>query len=547
MSTRGVVASSHPLASMAGLDMLRKGGNAADAAVAVAAALNVVEPFSTGIGGDCFALYWDSKMKKVFGLNSSGPSAKSASIKELKEAGYEEYPLYTGHAVSVPGTVAGWDALTNRFGTMPLAESLKPAINYAMDGFPVTEWIGSGWKAMAKVLLRDEMNQDIPKHLQRPGPRQPSGHEFLVDGRAPEVGEVITLPTLGETFKRIAEEGKDHFYTGELAEKICQYVQKYEGWLEPSDFAAFEPEWVEPITADYRGIRLHECPPNGQGLAAIMAVKFASGFDLAQMNMADRTHILIECMRLGFSEALQWVSDPKFFDIPYETLFSPEYIQSKQKQVLIDRSIKHLTAGCQPVGEDTVYLSVIDGEGNACSFINSLYRGGGTGLVVPGTGIFLQNRAALFSLDPDHPNALEGGKRPYHTIIPAMLTKDGELFGSYGIMGGFMQPQAHLQVLSNLVDYGYNPQQALDMPRFCLNVDAGGGVGAKDPGGEVWIEKGFSFDDLASLTKRGHRLSPLNGRDRMFFGGGQVILRDPASGVLIAGSDPRKDGCAIGW
>jgi gamma-glutamyltranspeptidase/glutathione hydrolase len=311
--------------------------------------------------------------------------------------------------------------------------------------------------------------------------------------------------------------------------------------------AEFTPEWVTPITANYHGITLHECPPNGQGLAAIIAVKIANGFDLGQMNFAERTHILIECMRLGFSEALQWVSDPKFGNIPYETLFSPEYIQTKRSQILMTQAIKHIEAGFQPVGEDTVYLSVIDEEGNACSFINSLFRGGGTGLVVPGTGIFLQNRAALFSLDPEHPNALEGGKRPYHTIIPAMLTKDEELFASYGIMGGFMQPQAHLQVLSNLVDFGHNPQQALDMPRFCLKVDAGGGVGALDPGGEVLIEKGFSFDDMAFLTKRGHRISPLSGRDRIYFGGGQVILRDCQSGVLIAGSDPRKDGCAMGW
>lgn len=547
LSTKGIAASSHPLASLAGLDILRLGGNAADAALAIAAVLNVVEPFSTGIGGDCFALYWDCKTKKVYGLNSSGPAAKSSSIKDLKEAGYEKYPLYTGHAVSVPGTVAGWDALLNRFGTLSLREILKPAITYALEGFPVTEWIGSLWEMMAKVLLRDQIDNNIPRHLQRPGSPQPSGHEFLLDGKAPKAGEIMTLRTLGETLKAISEGGRETFYTGDLAERICQYTQKYGGWLETYDMSGFEPEWVEPITEDYRGVRLHECPPNGQGLAAIMAVKIANGFDLGLMSMADRTHTLIECMRLGFSEALQWVSDPKFVDIPYDFLFTDDFIREKQQQISIDNSINHLQAGTQPVGDDTVYLSVIDSEGNACSFINSLYRGGGTGLVVPGTGIFLQNRAALFSLDPQHPNALEGGKRPYHTIIPAMLTKDGELFGSFGIMGGFMQPQAHLQVLSNMLDYGYNPQQALDMPRFNINVDAGDGVGALDPGGEVWIEEGFSMDELDSLTKRGHRLTPLSGRNRIYFGGGQVILRDAETGVLTAGSDPRKDGCAIGW
>lgn len=547
ISRRGIAASSHPLATLAGLDILRKGGNAADAAVAIAAALNVVEPFSTGVGGDCFALYWDSKTKQVYGLNSSGPAARKSSIQELRMQGYKEYPLFTGHAVSVPGTVAGWDALLERFGTLSLSDALAAAISYAFEGFPVTEWIGSGWVNMAKVLLRDQMDETLPKHLQRSGPSQTSGNEFLVDGRAPEIGEVMTLPTLGETLRNIAEGGREYFYQGDLAEKISQYVQKYGGWLEPSDLAEFTPEWVAPITADYHGIKLHECPPNGQGLAAIIAVKIANEFDLAQMNIAERTHILIECMRLGFSDALQWVSDPHYGDIPYDELISIDAINSKRKQISKDQAIKHLPAGRQPVGEDTVYLSVIDDEGNACSFINSLYMGGGTGLVVPGTGIFLQNRAALFSLDPEHPNALEGGKRPYHTIIPAMLTKDEELFACFGIMGGFMQPQAHLQVLSNLVDYRQNPQQALDMPRFCLNIDAGGGVGALDPGGEVFIEKGYKFDEMAFLTKRGHRISPLSGRDRIFFGGGQVILRDCSSGVLIAGSDPRKDGCAMGW
>jgi gamma-glutamyltranspeptidase / glutathione hydrolase len=278
-----------------------------------------------------------------------------------------------------------------------------------------------------------------------------------------------------------------------------------------------------------------------------MAARVADGFDLADMDWETRTHTLIECMRLGFSEALLWVCDPHHVDIPYAHLFSEAYIESRREMVKPARALQHLESGVQPAGEDTVYLSVVDGDGNACSFINSLYMGGGTGLVVPGTGVFLQNRAALFSLDPAHPNALAGGKRPYHTIIPGMITKEGELFASFGIMGGFMQPQAHLQALSNLVDGGHNPQQALDMPRFCLNIDQGSGVGAADPGGEVYLEKGFSFDEMAGLRMQGHRLSPIAGRARAVFGGGQIIQRDPETGVLTAGSDPRKDGCAMGW
>ncbi len=544
LSTRGVAAASQPLAALAGLDMLRAGGNAADAAVAMAAALNVVEPFSTGVGGDCFALYWDAATRRVYALNGSGPAAKNASIEEVRRMGYEQMPRFMGQSVSVPGTVAGWTALLERFGTLPLAEVLAPAIRYALEGYPLTEWIGSGWELMASRLLRESVDESQPRHLQRSGPPQPSGHEFLVEGHAPRVGDVVTLPTLGETLRRIAKEGKDYIYEGEFAERLSAHVQRYDGWLTPEDLHGFEAEWVEPITADYHGVRLYECPPNGQGLAAVMAVRIAAGFELGEMTPNERTHILIECMRQGFTEALQWVSDPHFEAIPYEQLFDSDYIESRRAMIRADRAIPHLETGIQPVGEDTVYVSAVDGAGNACSFINSLYMGGGTGLVVPGTGVFLQNRAALFSLDPVHPNALAGGKRPYHTIIPGMMTKDGELYASFGIMGGFMQPQAHLQALSNLVDLGYNPQQALDMPRFCLDVDGGGGVGAADPGGLVHLEPGFDADALA---RRGHRVDTVRGRGRALFGGGQILLRDPESGVITAGSDGRKDGCVLGY
>lgn len=547
LSTCGMAASSQPLATLAGLDMLRAGGNAADAAIAMAAALNVVEPFSTGIGGDCFALYWDAKTKQVYALNGSGPAAKGASISEVRKMGYTKIPLFMGPAVSVPGTVAGWSALLARFGTKSLTDVLAPAIRFALEGYPVTEWIGSGWQLMASRLLRDSVDESLPLHLQRSGPPQPSGKEFLLEGRAPVVGEVVTMPTLGETLLGIAAEGKDFIYEGNFPDKLSAHVQRYGGWLTPEDMHGFEAEWVEPIYADYHGVRLYECPPNGQGLAAVMAARIADGFDLAGMDSVQRTHTLIECMRLGFTEALQWVSDPLFSDIPTEELFSERYIDSRREMINWDKAFPHLQTGIQPVGEDTVYMSAVDGEGNACSFINSLFMGGGTGLVVPGTGVFLQNRAALFSLDPEHPNALAGGKRPYHTIIPGMITKEGQLYASFGIMGGFMQPQAHLQALSNLVDLEMNPQQALDMPRFCLDVDAGGGVGAADPGGEVYLEKGFSFDEMAALRSKGHKVSPVSGRARAMFGGGQILTRDPQSGVITGGSDARKDGCAMGY
>ena len=403
MATHGMVASSQPLATLAGLDMLRAGGTAADAAVAVAAALAVVEPFSTGIGGDCFALYWDNTQKRVFALNASGPTAQNANIDELLRLGYSEMPQFTGHAVSVPGTVTGWTALLARFGTLSLAEILSPAIRYALEGYPVTEWIGTVWKLMESRLLRETVDESLPLHQQRSGPLQPSGHEFMLNGRAPEVGEIMTLRTLGETLQRIADVGRDAIYQGEFPQKLCEHVQRYGGWLTPDDLSGFEAEWVEPISADYRGVRLYECPPNGQGLAAIMAAKIAEGFDLAGMSPVERTHTLIECMRLGFTEALQWVADPHFKPAPLDQMFSPEYIHARQAMIDPDQALAHLETGLRSPGGDTVYLSVVDGEGNACSFINSLYMGGGTGLVVPGTGVFLQNRGRAFQPGPFTP------------------------------------------------------------------------------------------------------------------------------------------------
>jgi len=548
ISNHGMVAASQPLAALAGLDILRKGGTAADAAIAMAATLNVVEPFSTGIGGDCFALYWDAKGKRVHALNSSGPAAKRSSIQEILDEGNSQYPMWTGKSVSVPGSVAGWEALLSRFGCMTLKDVLIPAISYAQNGYPVSEWIAKGWSLMPLRLLRGAMlnDDDLPLHERRPGPYQSSGSEFLLGDRAPKAGEIMRLPTLAITLRNIAEGGSAYIYQGDFANALCAHVQDYGGWLEPDDLDQFKPEWKDPIFADYHGYRLHECPPNGQGLAAIMALRIAEGFNLSEMNTVDRTHTMVECMRLGFSEALAWVGDPLYEDIPYAQLFDDDYIKSRRQMIKQDQSLSHIQTGIIKNGEDTTYLSVVDAEGNACSFINSLYYGGGSGLVVPGTGVLLQNRASGFSLDPAHPNALKGGKRPYHTIIPGMITKGNELFGSFGVMGGYMQPQGHLQMMVNMIDLGLNPQQSLDMPRFCLSV-LGGGIGAQDPGGQLALEESFDSEDVAQLEARGHQITILSDYKRIKFGGGQIILRDPVSGVLTAGSEPRKDGCALGY
>ncbi len=553
MATRGMVATSQPLAAQAGLEILKTGGNAADAAIATAAMLNVVQPTSTGIGGDCFALYWDAKTKSVTALNGSGRAAAAASINELRRLGYTRMPTYTGHAVSVPGTVAGWSDLLERHGRLTLADVLQPAIWTAENGYPVTELIARGWQTQVKKLLRTpdwqsgDPSTGSGQALENGnGPPQPSGNELLIDGRAPCAGELVRLPTLAETLKGIAAEGKDYIYHGEFARRLSEHVQRYGGWITPEDMAAHTSTWDEPITADYRGVTLYECPPNGQGLAAILAVNLASGFDLAAMSEANRLHIMIECMRLAFADARQWVCDPYAVDIPLAELVSVEYAECRRQRIDAQRAAQDVPYGHPLAGCDTVYLSVVDGEGNACSFINSLYMGTGSGLVVPGTGVSLQNRAALFVLQPDHPNALAPNKRPYHTIIPAMTTRNSELHASFGVMGGYMQPQGHFQMLVNLLDLGMSPQQALDVPRWRL-AGPDGDLGAQQPGGLLQVEEGWSFATLAELARRGHRLAPVDGFGRGAFGSGQIILRDPDTGVLIAGSDPRQDGCAVGW
>lgn len=548
LARHGMVAASQPLAAQAGLEMLKAGGNAADAAIATAAMLNVVEPISTGIGGDCFALYYEAKSGQVTALNGSGRAPAAASIDDVQRLGYQQMPIHSGHSVSIPGAVAGWSDLLERHGRMSLTDVLQPAIRTAAEGYPVSELIAHGWQSQEKKLRRDAdwLSGDIDN-----GPRQPSGHELLLEGRAPRAGEIMRIPTLAETLTGIAADGKRFIYQGEFACKLGEHVQRYGGWITAQDMAEHISTWDEPITADYRGVRLYECPPNGQGLAAIIALNLAAGFDLAAMSEVERVHTMIECMRLGFADAQQWVCDPRVHPIPLAELSSRAYADRRRQRIDPLHAAQRVAYGDPIAGSDTVYLSVVDGEGNACSFINSLYMGTGSGLVVPGTGVSLQNRAALFVLDPAHPNALAPKKRPYQTIIPAMTVHSegeftGQLHASYGVMGGYMQPQGHFQVLVNMLDLGMAPQQALDVARWQLagpNAD----LGASGEGGLVMTEDGWSLATLAELARRGHRILPIDGFQRGAFGGGQVIVRDPHTSVLCAGSDPRKDGCAVGW
>ena len=528
LAKNGMVATSQPLASQSGLEILKNGGNAVDAAVATAAVLNVVEPMSTGIGGDMFALYWDNKQKKVFALNGSGSQSRNVDIKDLTDLGLESIPNEKNNshfAVSVPGTVDGWESLIDKFGSMKLSDVLFDSINYAEKGFPVSEIISKVWSS-----------KEVVEKLRF----RKSGEQFLPNGNPPKYGEIIKLPNLAKSLRIISEGGSEAFYKGEIASSITNFIQSQGGWLCMEDLAKHKSEWVDPISTNYRGYEIWECPPNGAGIIALMALNIVENFDINSMGLqsAETYHHLIESMRLAFSDGLFYVADPNKTHVPVDQLLSKNYASKRVLEISSKEKNSNISYGNPLGGSDTVYLSVIDREGNACSFINSLYSSFGTGLVVPEYGIALQNRGSLFSLDPEHPNYLEPSKKPYHTIIPGMATKDGELSLSFGVMGGFQQPQGHLQTLVNMIDFDLDPQQALDALRFRIDVE-GNGV--------IHLEEGVSSDLVNELKKRGHEVNIVSGYDRISFGGGQIISRDPSSNLLMGGTEPRKDGIAVGW
>jgi gamma-glutamyltranspeptidase/glutathione hydrolase len=519
LARHGLVATSQPLAAMAGLQVLVDGGNAADAAVTVAAMLNVVDPRSTGIGGDCFALIFEAITGQVTALNGSGRAPAAFTLEEAQKRGLVEIPITGPLPVTVPGAVSGWAALLQRFGTRSLADCLAPAIATAEEGFPVSERISADWQESA-----DKLSQD------------PEASRVYLP--APQPGDLHRQPDLARTFRTIAEGGAESFYHGPLAERIAACVQSKGGYLTAADMAAHTATWETPIRTAYHDVEVLEHPPNGQGLAALVALNIVDGYSLGKMDYFDpaRWHVMIEAVRLGMADAARYVADPAFARVPIRGLLSKEYAAARRALIRPDRAIQIAAPG-QPEHRDTVYLTAADGQGNAVSFINSLYHGFGSGLVVPGTGICLQNRGACFTLEPGHPNALAGSKRPYHTIIPAMALRDGRLWLSFGVKGDFMQPQGHLQVLVNLVDYGLNPQAALDAPRF--RVDEKGGL-------RVAIETGVPLKTRKALAAMGHDIQP-EPTFAPLFGSGDVIAVDPETGVLWGGSDPRKDGYAVGF
>ncbi len=516
----GMVATTQPLAATAGLRVLMEGGNAVDAAVATAAALNVVEPHSTGVGGDLFALIWMSDEKRVRALNASGRSPQSASLDELVGKGFAAIPDTSAYAVTVPGAVSGWEELLTRYGRTDLPNALAPAIRYAEEGYPVSEVISEHWNFGAPRLSSG-----------------PAGEELLLDGFPPAPGQIMKIPTLAVTLREIADGGSEAFYTGPIAEKMARFVQDMGGWLSESDLASHELEWVEPISASYRGYDCWQCPPPSQGVNALMALNIAEGFDLRAMGFQspDTFHHLIESMRLAFADSLHHVTDPDMMTTQPGALISKDYAAQRREMIAPDRAMRFAPHGYPPAHHNTVYVSAVDGDGNACSLINSVFMSFGSGLVVPGTGIALHNRGASFSLDPNHANRLEPGKRPYHTLIPGLVTRDGELWASYGVMGAMQQAQGHLQTLVNMMDFDLEPQQALDAPRFSVRI--GEGIAIEDiAGAEV-------ARDLAS---RGHPIM-VTPTHSILFGSGQIIRRDSDTGVLTGGSEPRADGFAAGW
>jgi gamma-glutamyltranspeptidase/glutathione hydrolase len=524
-SRNGIVATSQPLATAAGLEILARGGNAADAAVAAGAALNVTEPSSTGIGGDMFALYYSADTKQVTALNGSGRAPAALTLDRLKKEGFStELPPFHVHTVTVPGACAGWFDLIEKHGSLSISEILAPAIRLASEGFPVGPITSHSWQRGAQNQLKSA----------------PNGHELTIDGRGPEPGEIFRNPNLARTFELVARGGVSAFYQGEIAEAIVDVIKEAGGCLSFDDLASHTSTWEEPISVTYGGLRVYECPPNGQGITALIALNILEGFDLSALTplSTERLHLMIEALRLAFGDARWYVADPKFSNMPIQELLSKEYANQRRKLIDRTRATIDPKRGTPVASSGTVYLSVVDKFGNACSFINSNYWGFGSGIVPKGYGFTLQNRGHNFSLDPHHPNALEPRKRPYHTIIPAMVTReDGSLYASYGVMGGFMQPQGHVQVLSALLDHGLDPQSALDLPRFCIDVE--------ESGGRVALEEGIPANVVSDLEKMGHPVYVVSGFDRSLFGRGQVILRDVETGILCAGSDPRADGCAM--
>ncbi len=530
IARHGMVCAAQPLAVQIGVDILKKGGSAVDAAIAVNAALGLMEPVSCGMGGDLFAIVWDAKSGKLHGLNASGRSPYLLTIDAVKKQGIDKSP-YTGVLPqTVPGCVDGWFELHRRFGKLPMEEILAPAIRYAEEGFPVSEVIAYYWRRGGAALKN-----------------QPNfAATYLPGGHAPRKGEIFKNPDLARTLQKIAEGGRDAFYKGEIAETIDTFCKRIDGYLRMRDFEDHTSTWVEPMSAAYQGYTLWELPPNGQGIAALQMLNLLEGFDLASLdhNSAPYLHLLIEAKKLAFEDRAKYYADPDFVKMPVDRLLSKEYAAMRQKRINPKKALSKIPASDLPIEHgDTTYLAVADRERNFISLIQSNYAGFGSGPVPDGLGFCLQDRGALFNLDPKHANALEPHKRPFHTIIPAMVTREGKPFLAFGVMGGAMQPQGHVQVLLNIIEFGMDFQAAGDAARFRHSGSSQPTGEVMKDGGKVVFEYGIPDEVLDALAKLGHQV----GRTRGGYGGYQGSAWDLENDVLIGASESRKDGCAMGY
>ena len=528
ISQNGMVATSHPLASQIGIDILKEGGNAIDAAIAANAALGLMEPTGNGIGGDLFAIVWIEKEKKLYGLNASGRSPENLTLEYFKENNFKSIPAYGPLPVSVPGCVDGWFELHNKFGKIKMRDILSPTIKYAEDGFPVTELVSYYMKVAADNF------QDYPNFKET----------YFIDDSTPEKGQVFKNPDLANTLRTIVKNGKKGFYEGEIAHTIANFIQDQGGFLSYDDLKRHKSEWIEPVFTNYRGYDVWELPPNGQGIAALQILNLLEGYDIRSMGFgtADYIHHFVEAKKIAFADRAKYYADMDFNEIPVDYLISKEYANLRRKEINSENSSSTVLPGDIENG-DTIYLTTADSEGNMVSLIQSNYRGMGSGMVPNDLGFMLQDRGELFSLDENHFNVYAPKKRPFHTIIPAFITKDGNPLISFGLMGGAMQPQGHAQIVINIIDFDMNLQEAGDAPRIRHQSNQQPTGGEMTNGGEVALEKGFNYKQIRELMKKGHRVI----YDLGSFGGYQAIMIDYVNKVYFGASESRKDGSAIGY
>ncbi|MFW3174681.1 gamma-glutamyltransferase [Xanthomonas phaseoli] len=533
IAPHAMAATSQPLATQIALDVMKDGGSAVDAAIAANAALGLMEPTGNGVGGDLFAIVWDPKTSKLYGYNGSGRSPKSLTLAEFQRRGLKDIPPTGPLPVSVPGAVDGWFALHARFGRKPMAQNLAPAIRYAREGHPVAETIAYYW------------DRSVPRLSQYPGFKE----QFTIDGHAPRKGELWKNPNLANTLQQIADGGRDAFYKGEIARTIGAYFKANGGYLSYDDMASHQGEWVEPVSTNYRGVDVWELPPNSQGIAALQMLNILEGYDFSKIpfGSAEHVHLFTEAKKLAFADRARFYADPAFQPAPLARLISKDYAGQRRALISMGKALKEVQPGTPKQLEegDTIYMTVADADGMMVSLIQSNYRGMGSGMAPPGLGFILQDRGEMFVLKKDHPNGYAPGKRPFQTIIPAFVTKDGKPWLSFGVMGGAMQPQGHVQIVMNLVDFHMNLQEAGDAPRIQHegSTEPTGQATAMGDGGEVNLETGFSYDTIRALMRKGHRVIFADGP----YGGYQAIARDPASGVYYGASESRKDGQAAGY